>query len=375
MTQAPSIAFLSRKTLFSQPGGDTVQMVRTADALRKLGLNIEIFTDARDIKPGTFDLIHFFNLIRPADLLRLKGFKDVPLVVSTIFVDYSLADSSKGSYIRRTLGKFFGNYGLEYLKTIVRGLIGKDLMPPLNYWLKGQKKSITEILQKVDILITSTENEADRIFYEYGPIPRTNTIPLGVLECFQLPNDHVSRKGILCVGRIEPLKNQLALAEICRKNHWPLTLIGNASGSHQNYLKQCLKTGGANVKWIPQISQEELVRYYQTHQVHVGASFFETFHLASLEALSCGCRPVLSMYADSVDFFGRSTILANPSDLKDLEGKIKKALNQPVSYDEARHWQQYTWDLAAKHLLNVYAIIFPDRFQSCPYPHNKNTQP
>jgi len=39
------VLFQSRTTLFSVPGGDTVQLVKTAEYLRKLGVEVDISTE------------------------------------------------------------------------------------------------------------------------------------------------------------------------------------------------------------------------------------------------------------------------------------------------------------------------------------------
>ena len=62
------ILMVSRETLFSSPGGDTTQIINTAKYLRLLGCNVDI-----EIKALTnysqYDLIHFFNIARPDDIL------------------------------------------------------------------------------------------------------------------------------------------------------------------------------------------------------------------------------------------------------------------------------------------------------------------
>ena len=89
-----NVALISRSTLYKQPGGDTVQVERTADGLRALRHDVHIVLAGQPL-PQKVELIHGFNLGRPADLLpyfqSFKGRK----VLSTIFVDYSLADKGE----------------------------------------------------------------------------------------------------------------------------------------------------------------------------------------------------------------------------------------------------------------------------------------
>src|SRR5450432_1736370 len=83
------ILFISRSTLFKDKGGDSIQIIQTANELRKLGVEVDIRLTNESIDYSNYDLIHFFNIIRPADILpHLSRFRK-PYAVSTIYVDYS----------------------------------------------------------------------------------------------------------------------------------------------------------------------------------------------------------------------------------------------------------------------------------------------
>ncbi|MDZ7847526.1 MAG: hypothetical protein U5L96_12590 [Owenweeksia sp.] len=62
------ILFVARSTLFHQPGGDTVQVQQTAHFLRQKGVEVHIGLAGENLPIEQFELVHFFNLIRPADL-------------------------------------------------------------------------------------------------------------------------------------------------------------------------------------------------------------------------------------------------------------------------------------------------------------------
>ena len=63
------IAFITRSTLFTVPGGDTVQVVQTAQQLAGLDVNVEIRLSNEVILYEAYTLLHFFNITRPADIL------------------------------------------------------------------------------------------------------------------------------------------------------------------------------------------------------------------------------------------------------------------------------------------------------------------
>ena len=83
------VAFIARATLYKVPGGDTVQILETAKHLHELGVEVSIFLSHEKINYQEFDLLHFFNLVRPADILYHIKRTNTPYVISPIFVDYS----------------------------------------------------------------------------------------------------------------------------------------------------------------------------------------------------------------------------------------------------------------------------------------------
>src|SRR5579862_1915485 len=111
------VAFITRSTLYSAPGGDTVQAVETARHLGELGVSAEIKMANESIDYTDYDLLHFFNLIRPADILYHSKKAQKPFVVSTILCNYSEYDK----HHRKGIGTLFSlltSDRIEYLKTL-----------------------------------------------------------------------------------------------------------------------------------------------------------------------------------------------------------------------------------------------------------------
>ena len=64
------VAIIARSTLYSVPGGDTIQAVETARHLTDMGVDTEVKLSNEEIIYNDYDLLHFFNIIRPADMLH-----------------------------------------------------------------------------------------------------------------------------------------------------------------------------------------------------------------------------------------------------------------------------------------------------------------
>src|ERR1700710_1021890 len=97
------VALITRSTLYSIPGGDTVQAVQTASHLTDLGVDAQIYLSNQHISYPDYDLLHFFNLTRPADILYHSKKANKPFVVSTILCNYSEYDKN----YRKGIGAIF----------------------------------------------------------------------------------------------------------------------------------------------------------------------------------------------------------------------------------------------------------------------------
>jgi hypothetical protein len=113
------IAFISRSTLFTSPGGDTCQMLETAKNLRNIGVEVDVYLCNQSIDYTCYHLLHFFNIIRPADILKHIQLSKKPYVVSTIFVQYGNVNTGGKQDL---LKKILSEDGLEYIKVIARAI-------------------------------------------------------------------------------------------------------------------------------------------------------------------------------------------------------------------------------------------------------------
>ena len=64
------VLFIIRATAFEKPGGDTIQAKMTAKYLKAHGVDVELKLTNEHIDYGRYQLMHFFNIIRPADIYR-----------------------------------------------------------------------------------------------------------------------------------------------------------------------------------------------------------------------------------------------------------------------------------------------------------------
>lgn len=331
------IAFIARSTLFKQPGGDTQQISESAAELQLLGVDVDIILSGSRLNYQEYDLLHFFNLGRPADLLRYSRWHSKPLFISTIWVDY-------------------GKKSNEKLKAIARGLIGNDKFPPLSYLSQPHEKSVETLAENADLLITTTEREIPRLTEKFNNLPPIEVVYPGLNRDYleNLPNEKEERHGVLCVGRFEEIKNQLAVIEALRDTDIQVTFVGDPATNNPSYYNKCKAAATANMAFRPHASMTALQILYRTHKVVVVPSLFETFGLTALEGLSQGCNVVLSTETGAFDVLKDHTTAIDPTSNDSIVSGISAALKSEQKPESINFAKTFTWQQSAQILKKLY---------------------
>ena len=348
-----NIALISRSTLYKQPGGDTVQVERTAEGLRALGHEVVVVLAGQKL-PKDIHLIHGFNLGRPADLLPYFKSFEGKKVLSTIFVDYSLADSERAPWVYSLVG----GHGMEWLKTIARGLNGSDRFPGLPYILRGQRRSMEVLLGLSDRIITSSMSEFERIG-RWSKLERRSLrnkhqlVPLGISDQFiETPSHNRGRSGLLMVGRLEYLKNQKTIIAWATQRNWPLTVVGDANVNQQDYFEACKATAGPTVTFLPYTKTEEIIRLMDEHICLVIPSLFETYSLVGWEAAARGMSVVANKAADmSETLEGVAELIPIENESNFIEAVEEAMKGQKKSQVPL---ENFTWDAIVSRIVSAY---------------------
>jgi glycosyltransferase involved in cell wall biosynthesis len=362
------VAFITRSTLFDVPGGDTVQVVQTARHLEQLDITADIKLSKEEINYADYDLLHFFNLTRPADILYHSKKSRKPFVVSTILCNYTEYDK----HHRKSVGVIFGFLppnSIEYLKTIARWVLGKDHLASKEYLWKGQHRSITEVLKSASMVLPNSESEYSRIIKSYPCKINHAVIPNGVDQHLFKRNFSVEKDPnlVLCVARIEGIKNQLNLIKALNNTRFKLVMIGSHAPNQKPYYDECRSIAASNITFINHIPQKELLAYYEQAKVHILPSWFETTGLSSIEGAVMGCNVIITDRGDAKEYFGNHAFYCNPARPESIFEAVKKASESP--YDENLYnlvLKRYTWQQAATETLKAYKqIINYEELEDC----------
>lgn len=352
-----------RSTLYTSPGGDTVQIDLTAKHLRELGVNVDIKYTNSEIAYKNYQAIHFFNIIRPDDIFpHIKN--NLPVFISTIFVDYSEYERSNREGILGYAFKFLSSGQIEYLKAIARWVKNGEAIKSKFYFFNGHKASIKFLMGKASLLLPNSHNEYQRLAKYSGrsaPYRKVvNAIDPSIFNNDIPANDKFSNH-IICVGRIEGRKNQLNLIKAMAKTSLQLTIIGKPSPNHINYYQECKKLADqcGNVKFIDHLDHHELVGIYKAAKVHVLPSWFETTGLSSLEAGVMGCNIVITKKGDTEEYFKDFAFYCDPGDVDSISSAIMNAYHAPINGDLRSYIiNYYTWQEAAKQTYQAYRSVF-----------------
>ena len=352
------VAFISRSTLFSSPGGDTCQVQETAKNLRRKDVSVDICLTNQRINYQQYDLLHFFNIIRPADILKHIKLSGKPYVVSTIFVQYgSVTTGGKMDLLR----KIFSEDGLEYIKVIARALKnGEKIASPSYIWM-GHRRSVQYVAKHAACLLPNSESEYKRFSTTYNLQAQYHVVPNGIdteLTKQKYPINEKYKNSILCMGRIESRKNQLNLIRALNNTSYQVFIHGKASPNAAAYLEQCKKEAASNIHIDGWLDENDLYTAYSNAKVHILPSYFETTGLSTLEAAVMGCNIVVTDKGDTRDYFKDYAGYCEPDDIISIKNAVDAAYKAPYSETFKQYiLQHYTWERAAEETLTVYKKV------------------
>jgi glycosyltransferase involved in cell wall biosynthesis len=291
-------------------GGDWVQLENTANALRKLGIEVDINEEPFISPPEKildYDIVHLFNFSMQWTKYQLwvaRKWKK-PVVCSMI---YHENDS-------------FVPYDLQQI-----------MMNELSY------------------AIFQTKGEAERAKRHLSvPEEKIKYVGNGIDSWWLEKSDKVVPYDpfVLTVGRIEPSKGMLACAKACKELKLPYICIGE--GKEEEYIEE-LRAEGAIV--LGKMTKEELKPYYFSAKVYCQPSSAETWGLAIDEASSQGTPCVLTSMCERDDY---PFIRCEFDNVESIKSAIHEAWKLPKSYTHAK--QLKTWDDIGREILDIYKTI------------------
>jgi glycosyltransferase involved in cell wall biosynthesis len=271
-------------------GGPSIRVPKTVRFLRERGQDVELLHLHRQaMELERFGMAHVFNvwpLPSCRTTLRLARWLGLKTVLSPILLDYSRSPNHPAR------SGFHGPYPLAELAEIFR------------------------LADHVIFLSTVERDHAAQLGLPlrphsiiHNPVDATLFVP-GDGQVFRAAFERMTgrpspERFALCVGRIEPRKNQLALIKSLTNSQCPLVLIGHEADVE--YSEACRAAAGEHVHFLGRLSHQRdvLASAYQAASVFAQVSWSEGGSLAALEAAAAGCRLVLSDLPSNREYFGQ----------------------------------------------------------------------
>lgn len=164
---------------------------------------------------------------------------------------------------------------------------------------------------------------------------------------------------MLCVGRIEPRKNQHRLIQALSDTVIPLVLIGNPMAN--DYFALCRQLAGDRVYFLPAVPHDSplLAGAYAACRVFALPSLLETPGIAALEAGVAGARVVVTPYGGAREYLCDHAFYPEPRSVQSIRQAVLHAWETPHAPDTLRQHllTHYRWETVAQKTLQLYQRV------------------
>ncbi|MCY6958691.1 glycosyltransferase family 4 protein [Clostridium brassicae] len=322
------ILLCTRQDYYKNFKGDSTLVLKTAQYLKKLG--VEVTINAGCICDySQYDIIHLFNLNKVGETYKYF----------------------------RTAHKFKKNIVLspEYFN-LSRYYKYNNFDEKLKLW-ESSNLYRKEILKGVTKIIANSNVEKENIKNDFGINKSCEIIYKGVeIEDEEIPLYNFRERYklntyVLCVGSISPKKNQLYLAKICSKLGIQLLLIGKVKS--EEYFKECMRYD--NVLYLGFMDSYNIYNAYRFAKVHVLPGYCEIPGFSSMEAAASGCNIVSTIEGNAKEYFKDMAIYCNPYDYDSLYKAVEKALRINKREKLKKYVKEnYSWERYSEKLYDIY---------------------
>ena len=139
--------------------------------------------------------------------------------------------------------------------------------------------------------------------------------------------------------------NDDKLKQILRKKKWEIDIVGD--GPYKQFLENKVKENGLNdlVKfqgWVDNSSKKMKLLYGQS-KIFISASYFESFGLNILEAISAGCDLIVSDLNSHKSIINKRKNYFRKGNISELRKTLLNKLKYPEQNDK-RNLDLYKWD-------------------------------
>ena len=336
-------------------GGDAVVAQRSAAALRARGVEVDIAATLTPDAAG-YDVAHVHGIFDPDTAepqLDALGRAGVPLVVSPIWWDRTALFRLGPMLARALAGR--RRAAVERQVACLRRDEAELVHKPGRGALRHLARQAA-LLRRADVAFTGSiiEEFACARILGVDSLPYV-VAPYGLDDEAFGDTPGAMRSGVVCVGRIEPLKNQALLLFALRDLDVDVTLVGGSFDA--DYAQLCRRLATPRTRFVEGMPHDELAALLQRTAVHVLPSWGDLPGFASLEAAARGARVVAGARGSEREYLGPDVTYVDPLDPTAIRQAVERALGRPRTRGDAldERLRALRWETYAQRSLDAYA--------------------
>jgi glycosyltransferase involved in cell wall biosynthesis len=355
------VLFQNRANAYDLPGGDTVVMKQLKERLERKGITVDFCGDTTFHNQQSYDLVHLFNLTLPEkteSFAKKAVARNVPFVITTLQEDFC---------------RYYHKAGAAYAwfkKYVPAGEGRRAALPVLGDIFNAAKPVETRTSpfagKAANMLCACGETEARTLrglfshsrisITPFGSSIRDLPAPAALFEQAFGVSDF-----ILCVGRVEPRKNQLMLLLALEKSDLPVVFADGGYSYQPEYSTMCqMFARKGKTIFTGRLSDELLVSAYRASRVHCLPSWYELPGLVSLEAAQYGCIVVASSWGCLPDYLPDGCIWCSPDDPAGIREAVLAGMGKPRDGRAAEQARSFTWDTYGDTMLQQYERVLQE---------------
>ena len=312
-------------------GGDSRQMLKAEEYLKKLG--VEVVINSGDIVDfSDYDIVHLYGLNSVGETYKY----------------YKIARQYKKDIVLSPLYWNMSRY-YKHINDIESVKLWKKCNIYRREIVRGCKAVYPNSTIEAEVLKSEiSANTNYKVIYNGVEIISEETPLYGLKDRYELEN------YVLSVGRICPIKNQLILAQICQELNMQLVLIGNVND--KTYFDKCMNFNGTI--YLGFIDSYNIYNAYRFAKVHVLPSFVEMPGMSSLEAAANGGRIVSTNQGSAIEYFKDKAIYCDPYDDSSIYSAVKQGIKLDKNCELKKMVREkYNWESCTKALYESYMSI------------------
>ena len=223
-----------------------------------------------------------------------------------------------------------------------------------NTWTRTYSRSVLPRVAQAAARIIAVSQFTARELVELLDVPETKirVIPNAVGPPFTATGDAAEGDYVLAVSTLEPRKNLGRLVEGFRRadlNGCELRVVGARGWGNIDHVPS------AGVRWLGEVSDDELARLYRGARCAAYVSLYEGFGLPVLEAMACG-TPVVTADLPPIREFARGVVTVDPRDADAIAAGLGEALarGDELGREGREAAAAYDWGRVGRETIDVY---------------------